>query len=71
MKKENEALNNKIVILTKEKDDLFSTLTSTQKDFDVYKISCKTKFSLIDKDKIFILKNKINSLGDVLKKMRI
>ena len=34
MKKENESLNHKIFTLTKEKDELFSTLTSTQKDFD-------------------------------------
>ena len=44
MKKENETLNHKIFILTKEKDDLFLTLTSTQKDFDAYKIYCKAKF---------------------------
>ena len=68
MKKENETLQNKIVILSKEKDDLSSTLISTQKDFDAYKISCKAKFSLIDKNEISILKDKINSLGDVLKK---
>ena len=67
MKKKNETLNNKIIILTKEKD-LFSTLTSTPKDFDTYKTSCKAKFSLIDKNEIFMLKNKINSLGKVLKK---
>ena len=36
--------------------------------FDAYKISCKAKFSQIDKDEIFILKNKINFLGEVLKK---
>ena len=65
MKKENETLHNKIVILSKKKDDLSSTLISTQKDFDAYKISCKAKFSLIE---ISILKDKINSLGDVLKK---
>ena len=68
VKKENETLNNNIVILLKEKDDLSSTLISTQKDFDAYKISCKAKFSLIDKNKISILKDKINSLGDLLKK---
>ena len=28
MKKENESLNHKVFILTKEKDELFSTLTS-------------------------------------------
>ena len=53
---------------SQKKDDLFSTLTSTQKEFDAYKISCKVKFSLIDKDEISMLKNKINSLGEVLKK---
>ena len=68
MKKENESLNRKIFTLTKEKDELFSTLTSTQKDFDAYKISYKGKFLLVDKDEIFMLKNKINTFREVLKK---
>ena len=68
MKKENENLNHKVFVLTKERDELFSTLTSTQNDFDAYKIFCKAKFLLIDKDEISMLKNKINSLGEVLKK---
>ena len=67
MKKENETLNHNFYT-HKKKDDLFSTLTSTQKDFDAYKISCKAKFSQIGKDKISMLKNKINSVGEVLKK---
>ena len=68
MKKENESLNHKVFILIKEKDELFSTLSSTQKDFDDYKISCKGKFSQIDENEISILKEKIDSLGVVLKK---
>ena len=68
MKKENKTLQNKIVILSKEKDDLSPTLISIQKDFDAYKISCKAKFSSTDKNEISILKDKISSLGDVLKK---
>jgi len=47
---------------------LYSTLLSTQKDFDAYKISCKAKFPMIDENKISILKTKINNLGSVLKK---
>ena len=46
----------------------FSTLTSTQKYFDNYKISCKGKFSQIDENEISMLKEKIDSLGVVLKK---
>ena len=61
MKKKNESLNHKIFILTKEKGELFSTLASTQKDFDNYKISCKGKFSLVDEDEISMLKKKIDS----------
>ena len=68
MKKKNESLNHKIFILTKEKDELFSTLSSTQKDFDEYKISCKGKFPQIDENEISLLKKKIDSLGVVLKK---
>ena len=68
IKKKNETLQNKIVILFKEKDDLSSTLLSIQKDFDAYKISCKAKFLLVDKNEISILKDKINFLEDVLKK---
>ena len=33
MKKESEVLQNKVITLSKEKDDLSSTLLSTQKDF--------------------------------------
>ena len=44
-----------------------STLKKTQKNFDAHKISCKAKFSIIDKNEISILKNKINSLSNVLK----
>ena len=68
MKKENEVLQNKIIILSKEKEDLSSTLLSTQKDFDAYKTSCKAKFLKIDENEISILKTKINNLGNVLKK---
>ena len=68
MKKENEVLQNKIITLSKEKDDLSSTLLSTQKGFDAYKISCKAKFPIIDENEISILKIKINNLGNVLKK---
>ena len=68
LKKENRTLHNKIVILSKEKDDLSFTLISTHKNFDAYKISFKENFSLINKNKISILKDKINSLRDVLKK---
>ena len=39
-----------------------------KKIFDAYKISCKVKFSLIDKNEISILKDKISSLRDVFKK---
>ena len=48
MKKENESLNLQVFTLSKEKDELLSTLVSTQKDFDKYKISCKGKSPLID-----------------------
>ena len=63
MKKKNEVLQNKVITLSKEKDDLYSTLLLTQKDFDAYKISCKAKFSMIDENEISILKTKINNLG--------
>ena len=68
MKKENESLNHKVFTLTKEKEDLLSTLVSTQKDFDNYKISCKGKFPQFDKNEISMLKEKIDSLGVILKK---
>ena len=45
--------------LSKEKDDLSFTLLSKQKDFDAYKISCKAKFSLINKNESSILKIKL------------
>ena len=38
MKKENESLNYQVLTLSKEKDDLLSTLVTTQNDFDKYKI---------------------------------
>ena len=44
LKKENESLQNKIVILSKEIDDLSSTLISIQKDFDAYKFHVKKNF---------------------------
>jgi len=65
MKKKNKALQNKIITLSKEKDALSSTLISTIKDFDAYKISYKVKFSLIDNNEIFIIKDKISSLGEL------
>ena len=68
MKMENEVLQNKIIILFKEKDDLFSTLLSTQREFDAYKVSCKAKFPKIDENEISILKTKIKNLRNVLKK---
>ena len=69
MKKENESLNHKVFTLSKEKEELLSTLVSTQKDFENYKISCKGKFPQINENEIFMLKEKIDSLGVVLKKM--
>ena len=68
MKKENESLNHQVFTLSKEKDELLSTLVSTEKDFDNYKISCKGKFPQVDKNEITMLKEKIDSLGVVLKK---
>ena len=68
MKKENESLNHQVFNLTKEKDELLSTLVSTQKDFDNYKVSCKGKFPQVDEKEISMLKEKIDSLGIVLKK---
>jgi len=67
MKKENETLNLQVVTLTKEKDDLLSTLVSTKNDFDKYKISCKGKTPLVDSNEITMLKERIDSLGIVLK----
>jgi len=69
MKKENEFLQNQLVYIFKEKELLSSTLQKTQKNFDAHKISCKAKFSIIDENEIFTLKNKINTLSNVLKKM--
>ena len=54
--------------ICKEKDELLSTLVSTQKDFDNYKISCKGKFPQVNDNEITMLKEKIDSLGVVLKK---
>jgi len=68
MIKENEVLQNKIITLSKEKDDLSSTLLSTQREFDAYKISCKAKFLMIDENEVSTLKTKINTLGNILKK---
>ena len=45
-----------------------STLLSTQRNFDAYKVSCKAKFLKIDENEISILKTKINNLGNILKK---
>jgi len=45
-----------------------SFLQKTQNDYDAYKISCKAKFSCFDENEFFIMKNKINTLSNVLKK---
>jgi len=66
--KKNELLQNQIVVLFKEKEVLSFTLQNTQKDFDAHKISCKAKFPIIDENEIFTLKNKINTLSNILKK---
>ena len=68
MKKKNEILQNQVVILSKEKEILSSTLISTQKDFDAHKVSYKVKFLLIDEKEISMLKIKISTLEKVLKK---
>jgi len=68
MKKENELFQNQLGVISKEKEILSSTLQKTQNDFDAHKISCKAKFSIIDENKISTLKNKINTLSNVLKK---
>ena len=67
MKKENESLNLQVFTISKEKDELLSTLVFTQKDFDKYKISCKGKSPQIDSNEITMLKERIDSLGIVLK----
>jgi len=46
---------------------LLSTLVATQNDFDNYKISCKGKSPLVDSNEITMLKERIDSLGIVLK----
>jgi len=48
IKKKNELLHNQTVVLSKEKEVLSSTLQNTQKDFYAHKVSCKTKFPVID-----------------------
>ena len=58
MKKKNEFLQNQVVVLSKEKDILSSTLLATQKNFDAPKVSCKAKFYLIDEKEISNLKTK-------------
>ena len=65
--KENEILNNQIAILTKEKDELSSTIISTQRYFDAYRVACKAKCPKIDENEISMLKTKINDLGNILK----
>ena len=55
MKKENE-LQNKLVVIFKKKKIFYLPLLKRHKDFDAHKISCKAKFSIIDKNEIFILK---------------
>ena len=60
-------LNNHIATLTKEKDELSSTIISTQREFDAYRVACKTKHPKIDENEIFMLKTKINDLGNILK----
>ena len=52
LKKENEMLKNQIAICSKEKDELSSTLISTQRDFDAYKVACKAKYPKIDENEI-------------------
>ena len=44
MKKENESLNHKIFILTKEKDGLFSTLTPLKRILMLIKFLAKINF---------------------------
>ena len=67
LKKENEMLKNQIAISSKEKDELSSTLISTQRDFDAYRVTCKAKYLKIDENEFSMLKTRINDLGNVLK----
>ena len=46
---------------------MLSTLVATQNNFDKYKISCKGKSPLVDSNEIIMLKERIDSLGIVLK----
>ena len=52
LKIKNKLFQNQIVVLSKEKEVLFFTLQSTQKDFDAHKVSCKAKFSMINENDI-------------------
>ena len=49
-KKENELLQNQLLVVSKEKNSLSISLQNTQKDFDAYKISCKAKFFCFDEN---------------------
>ena len=59
IKKENKALQKNLNIVLKKKWDLVSSLEKLKKDFDAFKVSCKAKFSSIDENEIFLMKNKI------------
>ena len=46
---------------------MLSTLATNKNDFDKYKISCKGKSPLVESNEITMLKERIDSLGIVLK----
>ena len=60
-------LTTKLLFFSKEKDELSSTIISTQRDFDAYRVACKAKYPKIDENEISMLKTRINDLGNVLK----
>ena len=68
MKKENKSLNHKIFTLKKEKMNYFQLLLPLKRILMTIKFLVKVKFSQIDENEIFMLKKKIDSLGEVLKK---
>jgi len=55
-------------MVSKEKENLSLSLENTKKDFDAYKVSCKAKFRSIDENEISLMKDKINTLSNTLKK---
>ena len=62
-------MQNKLNIISKEREDLSTSFEKTKKDFDLDKIACKGKspMTFIENNEFESLKKRINALDSTLK----